>query len=616
MKRLFSLSHSRKIMHQIYKRYTRKKAGLLPPEREVLEAELKSLEAAILQKDKTKANDSTVRLSEMSRQYLKKTLFERCWDLTATLIFALLIAIVIRQMCFEFYTIPTGSMRPTIKEGDRLLVSKTSFGINTVTRVSHLYFDPDLVKRGDVVVFSVEGMNVADPNINYFYLFPGKKQFVKRLIAKPGDTIYFHGGRIYGIDSLGNEITEYRKETWFSEIEHIPFITFEGTVDASNMILDKIFSPVYLLQMNLPIAKLWVAPGGALKGEMLPIKLDLFSVKEPPLQYGKLWGMENFAMARLLTKAETSDNTGKTDAPFYLELKHSPSINNIKLVSDEHGLMRPGLSFSYSFVPLDETALKTLFAHLTTARFKVKDGFAYRLESTGSKTAYTPALPGVPDGCYEFCDGTALRVYPGGITRKLDKEHPLNQFSLEKAQLLYNCGVEIDLRFMPTAGYRNLFPSRYAYFRDGDLYVMGAPVLTKENPLLKQFLESEEIKAEQNKNFTPFLGRLLPFDKHGKLKHCMIRKFGLTIPDKMYLALGDNHAQSGDSRVFGFVPEANLRGTADYLFFPFGSRFGHLPQPAIQFWIVPHMIVWPLVLIALASTIIVVRRRNRRPLKF
>ena len=42
-----------------------------------------------------------------------------------------------------------------------------------------------------------------------------------------------------------------------------------------------------------------------------------------------------------------------------------------------------------------------------------------------------------------------------------------------------------------------------------------------------------------------------------------IQKFGLKIPPKSYLALGDNHAMSADRRDFGFVPEANVRGGPD-----------------------------------------------------
>ena len=58
-----------------------------------------------------------------------------------------------------------------------------------------------------------------------FILFPGKKQFIKRMIAKPGDTLYFYGGEIYGIDAKGRELKELRDPEWMQKLEHIPFIT-------------------------------------------------------------------------------------------------------------------------------------------------------------------------------------------------------------------------------------------------------------------------------------------------------------------------------------------------------------------------------------------------------
>jgi len=109
------------------------------------------------------------------------------------IVFALLVAVLIRTMWFELYTIPTGSMRPTLKEQDFLVVSKTDYGINVPLQAAHFYFDPTLVQRGSIIVFNGENMDIEDADTTYFYLFPGKKQFVKRLIGKPGDSLYFYG---------------------------------------------------------------------------------------------------------------------------------------------------------------------------------------------------------------------------------------------------------------------------------------------------------------------------------------------------------------------------------------------------------------------------------------
>ena len=95
---------------------------------------------------------------------------------------ALILAIFIRTFFIQAFKIPSGSMRMTLIEGDRLIVNKMCYGIKiplTNFRIPH-YNEP---KRGDIVVF----------------LFPGDDQrdFIKRLIAKGGEKVEIKDGRIY-----------------------------------------------------------------------------------------------------------------------------------------------------------------------------------------------------------------------------------------------------------------------------------------------------------------------------------------------------------------------------------------------------------------------------------
>ncbi len=82
----------------------------------------------------------------------------------------------------------------------------------------------------------------------------------------------------------------------------------------------------------------------------------------------------------------------------------------------------------------------------------------------------------------------------------------------------------------------------------------------------------------------------------------------------MYLVLGDNHAMSADSREFGFVPESNLRGSPDCIFWPPGPRFGVPNQPPYPFVNLPRSIVWSLSALCIAGGWIYWRKRNRLPL--
>ena len=146
------------------------------------------------------------------------------------LIVAVFIATLLRQVVFEAYEIPTGSMRPTFREQDNVLVSKTAFGINMPFATGHIYFDPSLVQRTGIVIFSGDQIDLPDTDSSYLWIFPYKKRYIKRCMGKPGDTVYFYGGKIYGMDSNKNEIPELSDSPWIDKIAYIPFFYMEGIV--------------------------------------------------------------------------------------------------------------------------------------------------------------------------------------------------------------------------------------------------------------------------------------------------------------------------------------------------------------------------------------------------
>lgn len=582
--------------------FRRRKKNLPTAVAHEIEEALFALQQAISEKNVTEAHDRSLRVDTLTKIHLRKTFFDQCKDLTFALAFALCVAVLIRQMWFEFYEIPTGSMRPTLKEKDRLVVSKTMFGVNLPLTTQHLYFDQALVQRGGIFIFTGENMDIRDVDTLYFYLFPGKKQYVKRVMGKPGDTLYFYGGKIYGIDQDGHDISQELQKPELKQIEHIPFIHFEGKVKTSKIPSSGgVYSPVFLLQMNETVARLDSASGNQVHGELTNL-LSASAYGIPA--YGDLWGMKNFAMARLLTREQVEQLTDHKlfdleEGILYLELKHSPSLAAAKIGRDEMGRMRPLLGTSSSIIPLKEKQLHALFENLYTMRFVIKNGFALRYGTEHSyvgKSPFIPHFPGVPDGCYEFYYGKAYKVKWEGITEELPKNHPLYQFDVHRLQLLFNVGIEFDMHYSPQIKNQRLFPSRYAYFRSGDLYLMGAPILSKEDPALLQFVNREmgkqsETHGPQN-SYQPFVDAGPPLKEDGTLDRELIRTFGLTVPENMYLALGDNHAMSSDSRDFGFVPQGNMRGAPDWIFWPPGKRWGAPNQPPYPFFNLPRTLVW------------------------
>src|SRR5581483_10917405 len=190
--------------------YQQKQKILDPLAKSRIEWLLTELQAAILQKRAEEAKTLAKQIDQESLTLMPRSAKDKILGFIGSLALALFVAILIRQMWFEFYSIPTGSMRPTLKEGDYLVVSKTDYGINTPFRSGHFYLDPTLIERGSIVVWNGENMDMPDDSTMYFYVIPGKKQYIKRLIGKPGDTLYFYGGKIYGIDADGHDLKQLR----------------------------------------------------------------------------------------------------------------------------------------------------------------------------------------------------------------------------------------------------------------------------------------------------------------------------------------------------------------------------------------------------------------------
>jgi signal peptidase I len=625
MASLFSLRKSKHVLRQSYHLFKRKSKNLSAETKEHLRATLQALQEAILQKNREKADLLAKETLSLTALHLKKNAFDQFRELIIAVVFALTVAILVRQMWFEPYEIPTGSMRPTLKEQDRLIVTKTNFGINFPLRAAHLYFNPDLVQRNGIFVFTGANMDIRDVDTMYFYIFPGKKQYIKRLMGKPGDILYFYGGEMYGIDKDGNDISPLLQVKQIDRIEHIPFIDFDRKIVVPPAATQGVYSPVFLYQMNEPIAKLSLNKMGAISGEVLPMQ-NIHAPNTPPIKdYFDIWGMKNFGMARILTKEQVKlftrfDLSKMPEGLLYLEITHHPSFANAKLVRDEMGRVRPSLSKSTSLIPLQEQHLKAICNSMYTARFCVKNGIGYRYgsnEKQALNNSFAVHLASVPDGCYEFYYGKASAVKWQGITQELPADHPLYQCSPEIVQLLYNTGIEWDMHFMPQVKDQRLIPSRYAYFRNGDLYLLGAPIFKKDDPVLVEFAAREKERQAASSAQVPYFGfedSGPPLLADGSLNKDFVRQYGLMISEKSYLGLGDNHAMSSDSREFGFIPESNMRGAPDFIFWPPDARWGHPNQPPYPFFNLPRTIVWILAAISIWLCTLYWRKRNKLPL--
>ena len=109
--------------------------------------------------------------------------------------------IIFRSALADWNVVPTGSMKPTILEGDRILVNKLAYDFKIpLTHISiYKFADP---KRGDIVIFDSK---LADTRL------------VKRVIGLPGDTVEMRDNRltINGIEVQYSNV-EYEGDAIFA----------------------------------------------------------------------------------------------------------------------------------------------------------------------------------------------------------------------------------------------------------------------------------------------------------------------------------------------------------------------------------------------------------------
>ncbi|MBS0636961.1 MAG: S26 family signal peptidase, partial [Verrucomicrobia bacterium] len=162
MTRLYSLRKCRKILDDAVIRYKTLSKRLSSELLAQLGTLIDNLDSSIQKKDVESARIDAYNVQQFLLEHGRKTLFEQIREFTLAILFALIIAALVRQMWFELYEIPTGSMRPTFRESDRVLVFKDTFCINKPFETSHFYFEPQYVKRGSIVVLTGDGLDLPD----------------------------------------------------------------------------------------------------------------------------------------------------------------------------------------------------------------------------------------------------------------------------------------------------------------------------------------------------------------------------------------------------------------------------------------------------------------------
>lgn len=108
------------------------------------------------------------------------------------IIFILLMS-VFRSSFADWNSVPTGSMKPTIVEGDRIIINKLAYDLQfPFSNISLAKLDDPI--RGDIIVFNSKVSN---------------KRLVKRVVGVPGDTVAMHNNELI----INGEVLQYSSQT-------------------------------------------------------------------------------------------------------------------------------------------------------------------------------------------------------------------------------------------------------------------------------------------------------------------------------------------------------------------------------------------------------------------
>ncbi|MBN1917019.1 MAG: signal peptidase I [Verrucomicrobia bacterium] len=185
--------------------------------RREIEKDIEKLDAARKERRKTEAHEIAKALLKKMRAHTPKTIWHHTIETVESFVIAIIVALAIRHLVVEPFKIPTGSMEPTLhgssagnenpkRIGDFIMVSKFAYGPKIPFTRSRLWTTKP--KRWDIVVFSTKGINTPDgrPAAS-----DPARNFVKRVIGLPGETIEVRDGWIYANGEKA-EMPEYLEQ--------------------------------------------------------------------------------------------------------------------------------------------------------------------------------------------------------------------------------------------------------------------------------------------------------------------------------------------------------------------------------------------------------------------
>ncbi|MFH1551224.1 MAG: signal peptidase I [Planctomycetota bacterium] len=473
-------------------------------------------ETSLEERDAEAADEEQKRRDESKRAWRLKR--RRICENLESLVIALILSVVIRQYVAEAYKIPTGSMQPTLM-GDN--DADEGYGDRIVVDKMYYHFHP--VKRWDVLVFKFPQptyISLAPGCARYneeYELGPGKsldscarchadegvrvnvetsrkvvrsrRNYVKRCVALPGETIEIKHGDIYIDDAIPQRPERVQDALWFRYY----FCDFEK---------------------ENPFDYGWVTTPGTWRTEN-----DSLTVTPQQGETAR-FSLPHVRDYIILEKNRILPNQGRAGSMLVGDIKHE-------------------LNFTFDS---PESAL--------------------RIEIVEDNCTYTLVLSPDKNGCYVewvLNDGQRpedRRMQNIDVSLPPHREHGVAFANVDDTLLVKLDNPDYTSRSKFEKGQIELLyeddddnASRMAA-ASASIEVSSGPVTFRKMNIYRDIYYTDLPSADAG--YGNGLRRPYP------------------IPDGEYFAMGDNSANSSDSRSWGTFPRENIVGRAGFVFYPIG----------------------------------------------
>lgn len=485
-------------------------------------------------------------------------------------IFAFLVAMAIRHFAVEAFRIPTASMEPMlygdpgILKGDQVVVDKLTAPFTGYHRWDVTVFQfprPEVEGASDArPALTASDDRLDSPLLRPLYC----RNFVKRLVALPGDTFYIAGGDLHLKQKDGTWVIARKPESvqeavWQDIYEHgaqegyVPWVTagasrVEAAGDALTFTLAD--QPVLFTQ---PLRNVYLKPG-QVRVTRRPFKeggvLVDAAMTKPVFTVGKdvgnVWDLDTWTIERMTTKDLDSPH------PPVFNDNCDEFVGDVRLIGTVRSL--------------------TGVAVLRLDFGQTPNGQAYALELT--PTAWKVTGNGAVLGSGQApVVGNELRF------AHIDGQMVVTLGGVEALrQTVPDVDANVQRLHLSWAGSGALTLADVRLQRD--LHYCTKGILRSEAEGWRQAEQGkndpEQARADQAAE-TQRLMALVRTQMRGKAdlnSRELVERWGvspetaITVPPDCYLLMGDNSPFSWDGRYWGFVPGQNLRGRVIGVIFP------------------------------------------------